>query len=119
MNVLAEVFPTPPPRREWFSAVELASMRLPGVPHSARGISYRAKARRWRCRPRKGRGGGIEFHVAALPYDARLELLMRQAGARLRKQRDVPARSGRDELIEITRGAIDLLADLMRELRRS
>lgn len=72
---------------EWFSAAELAELALPGLPGDKRSITRKAQDERWTIRtgadgkllvrPRKGRGGGTEFHVSLLPGPARLELSRR------------------------------------------
>lgn len=62
--------------KRWFSARELAAMRLPGIPTSVRGVLAMAKRENWGAavvsgkrvaRRRRGRGGGVEYHVNALP----------------------------------------------------
>ncbi|MGZ2879146.1 hypothetical protein, partial [Pseudomonas aeruginosa] len=63
--------------REWFTAAELADMRLTGLPHDKRATNRLANDRRWKlrsdkagaplARPRVGRGGGTEFHISLLP----------------------------------------------------
>jgi hypothetical protein len=75
--------------QEWFSAAELADLALPGLPKSKRGVLDRAADEGWaeaRCdirgalaRPRKGRGGGLEFHASLLPEAAQVRLAARQA----------------------------------------
>ena len=74
---------------EWFSASELADMELPGLPADKRSIARRAQDERWSTRqasdgsmllrPRKGRGGGVEFHYSLLPAEAQIELAKRGA----------------------------------------
>ncbi len=73
--------------QEWFSAAELAELALPGLPGDKRSITRRAREERWAAqtdaqgellaRPRRGRGGGIEFHADVLPAPARIELARR------------------------------------------
>ena len=70
--------------QEWFSAAELATLALPGLPADKRSINARASEERWTTRTgpkgevlarrRAGRGGGTEFHISLLPGEARLEL---------------------------------------------
>lgn len=72
---------------EWFTAAELAELALPGVPTDKRGVNRLAADEGWAtrvdlerrplARPRKGRGGGIEFHYHVLPADAQLALANR------------------------------------------
>lgn len=71
----------------WFSAAELAELRLPGLPRDKRSIQRRAIEERWGerrslsgeplSRTRPGRGGGLEFHITLLPVAAREELIRR------------------------------------------
>lgn len=73
--------------RSWFSAAELAELKLPGLPTAKRKINELAADRRWAlqtdpagaplARPRAGRGGGLEYHVSLLPPAARVELVKR------------------------------------------
>ncbi|HEX7821070.1 MAG TPA: transposase domain-containing protein [Sphingobium sp.] len=68
----------------WFSAEELAALRLPGLPRSKRHINETASAERWAlkvdadgnplARRRAGRGGGTEYHLSVLPAAARVAL---------------------------------------------
>ncbi len=71
--------------QEWFSAAELAALGLPGLPTTKKGVLQRASSEGWDTardethgalsRKRKGRGGGLEFHVRLLPEPARVRLL--------------------------------------------
>jgi transposase InsO family protein len=74
--------------RSWWTAAELAAARLPGLPSAKRKVNLRADAERWAlkhctatgnplARTRKGRGGGVEYHVDLLPAAARAELVRR------------------------------------------
>lgn len=67
--------------KEWFSAVELAGLN--GLPSSARGINKMAEREKWPWQPRKGRGGGREFHLSSLPEKARQALLAKGATDKL------------------------------------
>ena len=64
--------------KEWLTARELAAEALPDLPTTESAmIRYAARAG-WGeslayARERKGRGGGIEFHIALLPTLARLD----------------------------------------------
>jgi transposase InsO family protein len=68
--------------REWFSAGELAEMKLPGIPATDRGIAQMADRLGWAAeaaegtawRPRQGKGGGIEFHYSVLPRSAQVPI---------------------------------------------
>lgn len=69
----------------WGTAQEYASMRLPGLPATKRGINLYAAAHGWndqkhrdsKCRRRNGRGGGLEYHCTLLPGRALNELILR------------------------------------------
>lgn len=86
-EVAEPAVPGPDGGRAWFTAAELAELRLPGLPGDKRSINRRARDENWphRCaadgsplaRARAGRGGGTEFHLSLLPGPARLELLRR------------------------------------------
>ncbi len=76
---------------EWFTAAELAKLRLPGLPSDKSAMNRRIRDERWQLRsangepmsrPRVARGGGTEYHVSLLPGPARLELARRGIGAR-------------------------------------
>lgn len=67
--------------KHWFSAAELAELKLPGLPHHKRKVNERAASDGWALRtghfgeplsrPRQTRGGGLEYHVDVLPAAAR------------------------------------------------
>lgn len=64
--------------KEWLTLTELRDLRLSGLPRSMRGLYDTAQREGWDttpnlCRKREGRGGGLEYHVAALPLMARLD----------------------------------------------
>lgn len=73
--------------REWFSAADLADLRLPGLPLDKRTMQRRTVEERWGekralngellSRPKSGRGGGLEYHIDLLPPQTRAELLRR------------------------------------------
>lgn len=65
---------------DWHSAAEWAALNLPGVPRTKQGFG-KAAANWQPTRLRQGRGGGLEYHVSALPEAARLELGRRAAEA--------------------------------------
>jgi len=62
----------------WLSASEIATAELPGLPRSrenaTRWLSRLAASSPDLVRPRKGRGGGLEAHVSALPPAAQAAL---------------------------------------------
>lgn len=68
--------------RTWFTAADLAELKLPGLPHAKRKVNELASERRWglretQARPRPGRGGGFEYHVSLLPPASVAELVRR------------------------------------------
>lgn len=66
-------------RSEWFTAADLAALHLPDLPATESGIIRRARRDGWTSRPRSGRGGGIEYHISALPEPARIALAAKHA----------------------------------------
>lgn len=72
--------------KEWFTAAELAELAAPGLPTTKRKINERAAKECWAlrtaqdgsplARPRAGvRGGGLEYHLLALPASCRPALV--------------------------------------------
>lgn len=71
--------------KRWFSADELAQLRLPGLPRVKRKVNERARLEGWAfrlsasgsplSRQRAGRGGGLEYHIDVLPPAARAALV--------------------------------------------
>lgn len=60
----------------WLTAAEIADLLLPGLPATKRNINAFAEVSGWTrrdglWRPRKGAGGGLEYHLDLLPPDAR------------------------------------------------
>ena len=70
--------------QEWFTVAELAELALPGLPTTKRNIQKMADREGWAIyrdgagaicsRPRRARGGGMEYHVSLLPEAARSKL---------------------------------------------
>ncbi|SNY90082.1 Mu DNA-binding domain-containing protein [Cohaesibacter sp. ES.047] len=69
--------------REWFTARELAELRLPDLPITESSLIRLSKRHDWQstslARKRSGRGGGWEYHIDLLPEGARSELQKRFA----------------------------------------
>ncbi len=69
---------------EWLSAAELAALRVPGLPATARGVRAHAETYGWNAperenliwRNREGRGGGVEYHRCALTSHQQAHLLL-------------------------------------------
>ncbi|MFT3942073.1 transposase [Rhodopseudomonas sp.] len=55
----------------YLSATEIAEMALPGLPTATRAVKRAAARDGWQSRPRKGKGGGVEYSVSSLPAEAR------------------------------------------------
>ncbi|WP_162184738.1 transposase domain-containing protein [Sphingomonas hengshuiensis] len=77
--------------KEWFTASELAELALPGLSTARNKINQRARDEVWAlkvsatgaplARPRMGaKGGGLEYHLSALPAAARSALVARGVG---------------------------------------
>lgn len=75
--------------RQWFSASQLAELKLPGHPVTARAWQMRAETAGWLhpqhenvlWRKRAGRGGGHEFSLEAFPLDMRAALVLKTTSA--------------------------------------
>ena len=73
--------------KTWFTAKEIADLKLPSLPHSKRKVNERAMEECWALKvsedglplsqPRKGRGGGQEYHISILPEAAITQLIER------------------------------------------
>lgn len=63
---------------DFFTAAELAALKLPGLPQRREHVSRLASKRGWTGRARQGKGGGREFPLSALPAEARAEILRRR-----------------------------------------
>lgn len=50
---------------EWFSAKCLIG--LDGMSNAVQVINRKALQENWQCRPRRGKGGGKEYHISSLP----------------------------------------------------
>lgn len=67
---------------QWFSAAEMASLELPGLPSTKQGVQVWIEKENWlkpehegqTWRKRQGRGGGYEFTAWNLPFQARVAL---------------------------------------------
>lgn len=73
--------------KTWFTAAELAALKLPGLSTAKRKVNELAQAERWAlrtdragmplARTRRGRGGGTEYNIAVLPPQASAALVRR------------------------------------------
>lgn len=51
--------------KQWYSAAELAEMKLPGMPTTKRNMNEKASREAWPRQQRSGRGGGWEYQPSA------------------------------------------------------
>ena len=65
---------------EWFNATELSGFNLQDIPATKFGIIKRAEVEGWKFRPRQARGGGVEYHISALPQPAQMALVEKLVG---------------------------------------
>lgn len=90
--------------KPWLTLAEIAALALPGLPETERGVRLLAEREAWDrrarlARPRAGRGGGFEYHVALLPLVARVALFAADAppaptiGAALQAAPEPPVRA--------------------------
>ena len=75
---------------EYITAFEMAKMKISGLPESDRRLREKAKRENWRSRPRVGRGGGVEYEIAALPTPIREAVEKKLAAEILAQQPDLP-----------------------------
>lgn len=69
-----------PAFKSYFSASELANMRLPNLPGTERGIRITAERNKWDAR-KKLQGKGFEYAISSLPIDAVRAIQARAAAA--------------------------------------
>lgn len=65
--------------REWWSASELADLRLPGLPGTRRGVHKKATECGWLRRDERAESGGrpaSQYHLSELPPQARAALVL-------------------------------------------
>lgn len=110
--------------KEWFTASELASAKLPAMPHSKKRVIEKAKRESWEAQQRMGRGGGFEYHISNLPFEARRALESRMAGELLTRavepaQQLAPAVKafGSLPLTEAQRSAADARVTIINSIR--
>lgn len=61
----------------YLTTTKLAHLRLPGLPTSRQGISYKAEREKWERRERREPGGGWEYSIESLPAATRMAFLER------------------------------------------
>lgn len=82
--------------KQWLSAAEIAALELPELPARRESVIRFAERNGWNaradlCRPRAGRGGGVEYHFHILPAEARAEYVARHV-----EMVDIPASIARN-----------------------
>jgi len=105
----------------WYTAAELAGLALPGLPGTPQNVTAKAKRESWSHRPRRGRGGGREYPVSALPDKARAALARRALAAEAPAPAVVAAERGQRnpaDLKDTTRSCMDARAALCQEVDR-
>ncbi|MBY6117452.1 Mu transposase C-terminal domain-containing protein [Mameliella alba] len=70
---------TDAPAQTWWTAAEIAEARLPDMPTTKRRVNDLARRQSWASQPgkarrRKGKGGGLEYHVSLFPTRAKVAL---------------------------------------------
>lgn len=93
----------------WFTAAEIADLSLPGLPRTKRKVNERADIENWAlataedgaplARARKGRGGGVEYHLSILPDAARAELVKRGVSLAPAHDSAAPGIAANDDII--------------------
>lgn len=97
--------------KEWFTAAELAALKLPALASTVQGINAKARREHWKeqvnlarqplARRRKS-GGGFEYHYTVLPGQAQLKLVdddrRRDAKAQVSPKKVTKDDIGRDEM---------------------
>ena len=60
--------------KSYYTAKEIADMRLRSLPTFHRNVRTTAEKENWVSRKRSGRGGGLEYAFNSLPADAQAEI---------------------------------------------
>ncbi|MGD9861192.1 MAG: DNA-binding protein, partial [Marinobacterium sp.] len=76
--------------KQWFTAKEFADAKLPGLPSTESGMVRRIQREGWEGQQRMGKGGGYEYHISNLPYEARKALEAQIAGDMLTRICELP-----------------------------
>jgi len=105
--------------RDWFSISDLAAVLLPGFPATRGGWEQISAREGWerqtqKVRARKGRGGGVEYHIDLLSPEALTAYALRKLGvvditaedaAKGGDEPFTPAQEGRDARLAIVSAA--------------
>lgn len=101
--------------KPFYSASELANMKLKSIPTSAIRVRDKAKKENWQSRKRSGRGGGFEYAFDGLPAEVQTEI--KQKCYKSLMAGDKPSLSDRREIRAVAVANRDLneLTDEQRE----
>lgn len=67
--------------KEFYSIKELLELDCPKLPKYKPWLLAKAKRENWLSRPRKGKGGGLEYSINSLPSEAKDFILSTQTGS--------------------------------------
>ena len=70
--------------KPFYSASELASMKLSSIPTSAIRVRGKATKENWESRKREGKGGGVEYAFEGLPKEVQAEIKALQVKAEMK-----------------------------------
>ena len=98
--------------RDWLSCAELADLALPGLPGTRQGWDEYVEREGWlsakdKVRLRKGRGGGLEYHVDLLPAAALAAYAARAIGAVELPRDDLAAAAADPKSAQLTLPAVE------------
>jgi len=98
--------------RDWLSPQELADLGLPGLPDSKQGWNELIDREGWlerkgKVRPRRGKGGGFEYHVDLLPPAALASYAARAIGAVEIPREDLAAAAADPQAAQLTLPALE------------
>jgi transposase InsO family protein len=98
--------------RDWLSPQELADLALPGLPDTKQGWNELIDREGWlqrkgKVRPRRGKGGGFEYHVDLLPPAALAIYAARAIGAVEIARDDLAAAAADPQAAQLTLPALE------------
>ncbi len=70
--------------KQFYTATELAAMKLTSIPTSAIRVRGKAVKENWDSRKREGKGGGIEYAFNGLPKEVQAEIKAKQVKAEMK-----------------------------------
>ena len=98
--------------RDWLSPQELADLALPGLPDTKQGWNELIDREGWlerkgKVRPRRGKGGGFEYHIDLLPPAALATYAARAIGAVEIERDDIAAAAADPQAAQLTLPALE------------